>query len=71
MLLIYLRPQISSRINTMATNNNMEPLAYSMYEMGTTMSDNYSYLDQSSEEMGAKGRWGNETNAQFCKITLY
>ena len=26
------------------TKNNMEPLAFSYYEMGTALSDNYSYL---------------------------
>ena len=36
-----------------------EPMAYSFTgEMGTTMSDNYSYLDQTAEELKAKGNGG-------------
>ena len=34
-------------INNKATNNNGEPLAFSMNEMGSGLSDNYSYLDMS------------------------
>tara|TARA_Y100000590_G_scaffold459730_1_gene617515 strand:- start:313 stop:879 length:567 start_codon:yes stop_codon:yes gene_type:complete len=63
----YLRPQIHQD-KTMATSNNMEPLAYSMYEMGTAMSDNYSYLDQSSEELGAKGNGGLRQMHNFVKL---
>ena len=40
------------------TNNNGEPLAFSYYEMGTMLSDNYSYLDMSAEELSAKGNGG-------------
>ena len=32
-----------------ATQDNLEPSAYSYTEMGTSMSDDYSYLDQSSD----------------------
>ena len=45
-------------INQQATQNNGEPLAYGMADFGTIMSDNYSYLDQSSDEMAAKGNGG-------------
>tara|TARA_Y100000389_G_C17344392_1_gene455061 strand:+ start:437 stop:1003 length:567 start_codon:yes stop_codon:yes gene_type:complete len=40
------------------TKNNMEPLAFSYYEMGTALSDNYSYLDQNSDELSTKGKGG-------------
>ena len=39
-VLNFLRPQIYQE-KEKATKNNMEPLAYSLYEMGTTMSDYY------------------------------
>jgi hypothetical protein len=44
-------------INNQATNNNGEPLAFSMTEMGG-LSDNYSYLDMTSDELSAKGNGG-------------
>ena len=50
------------------TGNDMEPLAYSTYEMGCTLSDNYSYLDQSSEELLAKGDGGTRQIHSFSKI---
>tara|TARA_B100000900_G_C20565640_1_gene710947 strand:+ start:879 stop:1415 length:537 start_codon:yes stop_codon:yes gene_type:complete len=57
--------------NSNATNpktNNEEPLAYSTYEMGCTISDNYSYLDQTSDEMMAKGDGGVRQIHSFSKI---
>ena len=46
------------KINAEATNNNQEPLAFSMSEMGTSLSDTYSYLDMSSDDLSAKGQGG-------------
>jgi hypothetical protein len=40
------------------TKKNMEPLAFSYNEMGTMLSDNYSYLDQNSDELSTKGVGG-------------
>ena len=52
-----------------STNNNGEPLAYSFHgEMGTSMSDNYSYLDQSSDEMGVKGQGGLRQMHSFVTL---
>ena len=45
-------------INNKATNNNGEPLAFSMNEMGSGLSDTYSYLDMSAEDLSAKGNGG-------------
>jgi len=45
-------------IKMKATNNNEEPLAFSTYEMGNTLSDTYSYLDISPADLGAKGAGG-------------
>ena len=49
----YYQPKINAETG-IATQNNLEPSAYSYTEMGTNMSDDYSYLDQSSDEMAAK-----------------
>ena len=48
--------------------NGNEPLAYSTYEMGCSLSDNYSYLDQSSDDMLAKGEGGIRQIHSFSKI---
>ena len=45
-------------LNKRATNNNMEPLAFSGHEMGGFMSDQYCYLDISAENLKAKGSGG-------------
>lgn len=44
--------------NINATNNNGEPSAFGLNDFGTIMSDNYSFLDQSSDELSAKGSGG-------------
>lgn len=49
----YIRPQLHEEKRA-AVQYNGEPLAFSLYEMGSTLSDNYSYLDQSPESMSAK-----------------
>ena len=49
---------IDNKINNKATNNNGEPLAFMINEMGNTLSDNYSYLNLTSEELSAKGNGG-------------
>ena len=53
----YFSPQ-EKTINKVATKSNGEPLAFSMSEMGAFHSDNYSYLDMTSEELSAKGSGG-------------
>jgi hypothetical protein len=45
-------------LKTEATKNNQEPLAFSIYEMGKSLSDNYSYLDMSADDLSAKGKGG-------------
>jgi len=64
----YFRPQIMGEKTRAPAKNNMEPLAFSGYEMGTCMSDTYSYLDQSSDEMGAKGEGGLRQMHSFVKL---
>ena len=63
----YFKPQIYQQ-KVQATENNMEPLAFSMFEMGTSMSDTYSYLDQSPDEMNAKGDGGLRQMHSFVKL---
>ena len=63
----FFNPQIMGE-KTKATQNNMEPLAFSGYEMGTCMSDTYSYLDQSPDEMNAKGTGGLRQMHSFVTI---
>lgn len=46
------------KIKSEATNNNQEPLAFSLSEMGTSLSDTYSYLDMTSDDLSAKGQGG-------------
>ena len=53
----YLKP-VEDEINNKSTNMNGEPLAFSFNEMGSNLSDNYSYLDMTSEELSAKGAGG-------------
>ena len=63
----FFKPQISQE-KIQATKNNMEPLAFSMFEMGTSMSDTYSYLDQTPGEMEAKGEGGLRQMHSFVKL---
>ena len=63
----YFKPQIYQE-KTSATKSNMEPLAFSFCEMGTSMSDTYSYLDQSPEEMNAKGEGGLRQMHSFVRL---
>jgi len=53
----YIKP-IEEKINKKATNYNGEPKAFMINEMGNSLSDNYSYLSLSSEQLSAKGDGG-------------
>ena len=53
----FLAPK-EARMTSEATKGNGEPAAYSSYEMGGQLSDNYSYLDMSADELSAKGSGG-------------
>jgi len=63
----FFKPQIMGE-KTQAVLSNMEPLAFSGYEMGISMSDAYSYLDQSPDEMNAKGEGGLRQMHSFVKL---
>ena len=51
-----------------ATNHNGEPQAFSFCEMGSSLSDNYSYLDMSAEDLSAKGNGGLRQMHSYCTI---
>ena len=55
-------------INNRATNFNGEPQAFSFCEMGSSLSDNYSYLDMSADELSAKGNGGLRMMHSYCTI---
>jgi len=63
----YYQPKINAETGV-ATKNNEEPSAYSYTEMGTNMSDDYSYLDQTSDEMAAKGEGGTRQMHSFMLL---
>lgn len=48
----------TEQVNIQATNNNGEPLAFSLNDFGAIISDSFSFLDQGSDEMSAKGSGG-------------
>uniref|UniRef100_A0A6C0KFN3 Uncharacterized protein n=1 Tax=viral metagenome TaxID=1070528 RepID=A0A6C0KFN3_9ZZZZ len=58
---------MNKAIDAKATNNNMEPLAFSLDEM-SGMSDTYSYLDMTSEQMTAKGNGGMRMLHDFVSL---
>lgn len=62
----FLEPK-NKELNTIATQNNLEPLAFSVTEMNG-MSDNYSYLDMTSEELSAKGTGGTRIIHSFSLL---
>ena len=55
-------------LNQQATNNNMEPLAFSIYEMGANLSDKYCYLDISPDDLKAKGNGGLRQMHSFTTL---
>ena len=63
----YYKPQ-EVILNQQATRNNIEPLAFSGYEMGSFMSDQYCYLDLSPEELKAKGSGGLRQMHNYCTL---
>jgi len=62
----FLEPK-NKEINAVATKHNLEPLAFSVTEMNG-MSDNYSYLDMTSEELSAKGTGGTRIIHSFSLL---
>ena len=70
-ILQFLRPQIDSERKE-AVKMEGEPLAYSFGgEEGVGMSDNYSFLDQSSDDLGVKGQGGLRQMHSYRTIDSY
>ena len=67
-ILKFYRPQIDKE-RKVAVNYNGEPQSFSIKETGPLMSDSYSYLDQSSDEMSVKGNGGLRQMHSFTKIS--
>jgi hypothetical protein len=65
----HLQPRENSFTQT-ATNNNGEPMAFSLFggQMGIS-SDAYSYLDQSSDDLSAKGNGGMRQQHHYASLT--
>jgi hypothetical protein len=63
----YFRPG-ETKINDTATKGGGEPMAFSSFEMGSTLSDNYSYLDMTPDELSAKGDGGLRMKHSFIGI---
>ncbi len=68
--------EILDLFEPMLENNNVkatiggEPLAFSNFEMGNNLSDNYSYLDQSSDELSTKGEGGMRQMHSFATYNI-
>jgi hypothetical protein len=57
-------------INQQATNGNFEPECYSIYGMNR-MSDTFSFLDQSPEDLSAKGVGGARQLRRFATVEIH
>lgn len=53
----YMKPKQEVAVKQ-ATNNNMEPMAFSFGGGSAVVSDNYSFLDMNTEDLNAKGNGG-------------
>jgi len=70
-ILNFLRPQIDNERKE-AVKLEGEPIAYSFNgEEGVGMSDNYSFLDQNSDELGVKGQGGLRQMHSYRTIDSY
>lgn len=54
----YLIEKQNSSVQAMKQSNAGEPMAFGMGDFGSILSDNFSFLDQGSDEMSAKGHGG-------------
>ena len=61
-ILNFFKPNLNKR------NARAEPLAFLSCEMGEGMSDNYAYLDQTPEELSAKGNGGTRQLHRFSLL---
>ena len=70
-ILNHLKPKQEAAIKK-ATQNNMEPMAFSFSGggFGDIVSDSYSFLDQGSEELEAKGNGGMRQMHNYVDLTV-
>ena len=68
----HIQPQEIER-NNVSTNNNGEPMAFSLMDSSTSgfgvASDNYSFLDQNPDELSAQGAGGMRQQHHYADIT--
>lgn len=57
-----------NQVNNQATNNNGEPASFSLGDFGSVVSDNYSFLDQSPDELTAKGNGGMRQMHNYATV---
>ena len=70
-ILSFLKP-VQEVITKQATNNYMEPMAYSLGGNGSSfgiMSDNYSFLDTSADDMKAIGNGGTRQMHNYVPLS--
>lgn len=58
----------TNNINYQKQNQNLEPDAFSLGNLGSVVSDSYSFLDQSSDELCAKGNGGIRQMYNYATI---
>jgi len=68
----HLEPKQQQQMNV-ATNNNGEPLAFSLLggSYGGVASDNYSFLDQDADSLSAKGNGGMRQQHHYATLDYY
>jgi len=54
--------------NAKATNNNGEPSPFGINDFGSIVSDNYSFLEQSVDDMMAKGNGGMRQTHNYVSV---
>jgi len=63
----YLNPQ-NQKVNHEATNNNMEPMAFSFGGGSEVASDNYSFLDMTADSLAATGDGGLRQMYNYASV---
>lgn len=64
----YLLKKTQNTHSNNGVHNIEEPLAFSLNDFGSVVSDNYSFLDQSSDELSAKGQGGMRQMHNYVAI---
>lgn len=57
-----------AELNVKATNNNGEPEAFGINQFGSFHNDSYSFIDQSADELSAKGNGGIRQTHNYATL---